>query len=173
LFLQYSSAPSLLVRSISDAAEVLNRALSAWGNRLPGNPAALWTWCLEQDQDTLLRLLAYGMAQTVNAVQLKSDDPECERFVHADALQKALGIDMTSWFRPTAENYFGRVSKAGIIEALKEPRGTRCSRLGEGEEIRPRRHRGARDRRYALAARPAQARGLKPFRVKSGAGPWR
>jgi hypothetical protein len=44
------------------------------------------------------------MAQTVNAVQLKSDDPECERFVHADALQKALGIDMTSSFRPTAEN---------------------------------------------------------------------
>jgi hypothetical protein len=30
---------------------------------------------------------------------------------------------MTSWFRPTAENYSGRVSKAGIIEALKEARG--------------------------------------------------
>jgi ParB family chromosome partitioning protein len=108
----------------SSAAEVLDRALSAWGDRLPGSPTALWAWCLDQDQDTLLRLLAYGMAQTVDAVQLKSDDPESERFAHADALEKALGIDMRSCFTPTAENYFGRVSKAGIIEALKEARGT-------------------------------------------------
>jgi ParB family chromosome partitioning protein len=43
---------------------------------------------------------------------------------HADELEKDLGIEMTSWFRPTAENYFGRVSKAGIIAALKEARGT-------------------------------------------------
>lgn len=108
----------------SIAAQALDRTRSQWGDRLPGNPASLWNWCLEQDRDSLLDLLAYGLAQTVDAVQIKSDDPEGERFVHADALEKALGIDMTSWFRPTAENYFGRVSKASIIEALKEARGT-------------------------------------------------
>jgi hypothetical protein len=27
---------------------------------------------------------------------------------------------MNDWFKATAENYFGRVSKPGIIEALKE-----------------------------------------------------
>jgi ParB family transcriptional regulator, chromosome partitioning protein len=78
---------------------------------------------LEQDHDTLLQLLACALAQTVNAVRGKGDRADAERFAHADALEKALGIDMTVWFTPTAEN-FGRVSKAGIIEALKEARGT-------------------------------------------------
>jgi ParB family chromosome partitioning protein len=30
---------------------------------------------------------------------------------------------MTQWFTPTAENYFGKVSKAQIIEALREVKG--------------------------------------------------
>jgi hypothetical protein len=128
-----------------------------------GNSESLWNWCLEQDRDGLLDLLAYGLEQTVNAVQLKTDDPEVERFVHADALEKALGADMTSWFRPTAENYSGPVSKAGIIEALKEARGIVASRLGEGEEIRPRRHRRTRGRRHGMAARAAAAGGLAVF----------
>ena len=30
---------------------------------------------------------------------------------------------MATWFTPTAENYFAKVSKTGILEALKEAKG--------------------------------------------------
>ena len=32
----------------------------------------------------------------------------------------ALELDMTSWFKPTAENFFSRVSKSQIAECLKQ-----------------------------------------------------
>ena len=31
---------------------------------------------------------------------------------------------MGKWFKPTAENYFGKVSKAQILEALREANGS-------------------------------------------------
>jgi ParB family chromosome partitioning protein len=118
-----ASSQSLHRVEQSTAFEVLDRARTQWGDRLPGNPADLWAWCLAQDTDTLLGLLAYCVSRTVNAVQLKGDRPDSERFVHADALTKALDIDMAVWFRPTAENYFARISKTAILEALKEVKG--------------------------------------------------
>lgn len=87
------------------------------------NPGDLWTWCLAQDNKSLLGLLAYCVSRTVNTVQLKGDRPGCERFAHADALTKALDIDMAAWFRPSAENYFARISKTAILEALTEIKG--------------------------------------------------
>lgn len=34
---------------------------------------------------------------------------------------------MTQWFTPTAENYFARISKAAILQALQEAKGTPLS----------------------------------------------
>jgi ParB family transcriptional regulator, chromosome partitioning protein len=103
--------------------EVLEQAREQWGEQIPGSTDDLWTWCLEQPQDVLLDLLAFCAACTVNAVQVKADRPDGERLVHARQLGEALNIDMAKWFRPTAENYFGKISKAGIIEALCEIKG--------------------------------------------------
>ena len=33
----------------SKAAEAIEQARTSWGDRVPGDPAQLWTWCLEQD----------------------------------------------------------------------------------------------------------------------------
>ncbi len=118
-----ASAQSLHRVEQSTAFEVLGRAQTHWGDLLPGDPADLFAWCLKQDRDTLLGLMAYCVACTVNAVQLKGERPDGERFAHADALAKALDIDMAVWFKPTAENYFGRVSKPAILDALKEAKG--------------------------------------------------
>jgi hypothetical protein len=49
---------------------------------------------------------------------------------------------------------FGRITKDGIVEVLREARRDR-TRMAQGEEGRPRRHRRARDRDDRLAARPA------------------
>ena len=42
---------------------------------------------------------------------------------HASLLAEALRLDMAAWFKPTADNYFGKISKAAIIEALREVKG--------------------------------------------------
>jgi hypothetical protein len=42
------------------------------------------------------------------------------RFTHADQLATALNLDMKKWFTPTAANYFGKVGKPQIIEALQD-----------------------------------------------------
>lgn len=89
-----------ITASASSLREVLERAKKQWRNRLPGNPDDLWTWCLEQPQDTLLGLLAGCTASTVNAVQTKGDRADHERFLHADSLAAALRLDMAAWFTP-------------------------------------------------------------------------
>jgi len=91
-----------------------------WGDRLQGNPDDLFAWCLEQTQDFLLHLLAISVAHTVDAVREKGTREKAPRLIHADALAKALAFDMNAWFTPTAANYFGRVSRAFIMDALVE-----------------------------------------------------
>jgi ParB family chromosome partitioning protein len=105
------------------ALDAITSAGENWGNRIPGTRDALWKWCLEQDQQVLLDLLAFCMARSVNAVRTKKDSPDDHRFAHADRLAATLKLDMTAWFTPTAENYFARVSKTGILEALTEAKG--------------------------------------------------
>ncbi len=105
------------------AFDAMTSAGENWGNLIPGTRDALWTWCLEQDQQVLLDLLAFCMARTVNAVRTKKDGANDPRFAYADRLAATLKLDMTAWFTPTAENYFAKVSKTGILEALKEAKG--------------------------------------------------
>lgn len=93
-----------------------------YGHTIPGNPHELWEWCLEQPTATLLDLLAYAVAKSVNALQLPHYERRKQR-AHADRLAQALKIDMTQWFEPTAEKYFGRISKIGIERALTEAKG--------------------------------------------------
>ncbi|MFZ0271037.1 MAG: ParB/RepB/Spo0J family partition protein [Acidobacteriaceae bacterium] len=104
----------------SKAYESLTKAHEKWLSKLPGKEEELFAWCQKQKQPVLLDLLAYCVSRSVDAIAAKNDNPEGERFRHANALAKAVGLDMRDWFTATAENYFGRVSKGAIIDALKE-----------------------------------------------------
>jgi ParB family chromosome partitioning protein len=42
---------------------------------------------------------------------------------HASMLADSLSLDMAAWFTPTAANYFSKVSKSAIIEALRDVKG--------------------------------------------------
>lgn len=106
----------------STAFQRLEAARETWGQRIPGTPADIWQWCLEQDQAVLLDLLTFCAACTLNSVQMKADRPDAPRLAHANQLAAALRLDMTAWLTPTAENYFNRVSKLQILEALQEAR---------------------------------------------------
>ena len=104
--------------SQSPAATVLGGAETVWGDRLPGSPDALFRWLLAQPQDTLLELLAYCTARSVNAVTARPRS--CN---HSDALVEALGVDMADWWSPSAANYLRHVSKAKAMDAVKEATG--------------------------------------------------
>jgi len=59
------------------------------------------------------------MARTVSAIR-QPWVREPGRLAHADALAVAVALDMADYWTPTAENYFGRETKARIIEAVRE-----------------------------------------------------
>lgn len=99
-----------------------------FGHEVPGEPSAIFEWCLEREQDELLELLAFSAAQTINAVKDKNDFRKQE-LVHADHLARALRLDMRSYFEPTAESYFKHLTVAGIAAAVSEIKGEAA---GEG-----------------------------------------
>jgi ParB family chromosome partitioning protein len=107
----------------SKADEQLNAAAQTWAQRLPEKVDQLWDWLIEQPQHVILDLLAFVVAQTINAVQLPHQQSNEGHLRGANALSKALGLEMANWWAPTAENYFSRIKKEQIIAAITDASG--------------------------------------------------
>jgi len=105
------------------AAALLERAASDWGERLPRDPAATFRWLLAQERQTLLQLLAYCTARSIDAIQGRE-----RRRNQSDAIAEALSLDMADWWTPSAANYLHSVSKAKAIEAVREASGIDCTK---------------------------------------------
>lgn len=114
----YSLAQNATGYENSPAGAILGQAETEWGDRLPGNPEAMFSWLLGQDRETLLDLLAYCTARSIDAVAGRERSSD-----QSDAIAEALGIDLADWWVPTVPNYFGSVSKAKALEAVKEATG--------------------------------------------------
>ncbi len=112
-------------------SDALDRAHEEWAERIPAEGEALWLWCLAQERETLLKLLAFCTARSVDAVQRGKDEPDCARLAHATSLARAMSFDMKEWFTPTAQNYFSRVSRTEILSALAEAKGLKPKRSWE------------------------------------------
>lgn len=87
---------------------------------MPGDPADLWQWCLDQPRNTLLELLALCAACAVDAVLRKGERADVGRIAHADMLAKAVSLNMADWYAPTADGYFSRVSREQILDAYRQ-----------------------------------------------------
>jgi ParB family transcriptional regulator, chromosome partitioning protein len=98
----------------SKAQQALAERKAALKARLPRRPEALFGWLLKQGQENVLSLLAFCVAIAVDAVQSDEEDSP------ADALATAANLDMRQWWTATASNYFARVPKPRIIEAVSE-----------------------------------------------------
>jgi ParB family chromosome partitioning protein len=110
----------------SRAVQRIAEAAKHWQETLPREPEALWAWCLEASEDDLRKLLAFCAGFCVDAIQTKGRESPGQmkaRLNHADSLAKALRLDMREWFTATAENYFSRVGKSQILEAIAEAKG--------------------------------------------------
>ena len=109
----------------SPAHDAIRQTGTFWGDRLPDDPADLFAWCLAQDRDTLLDLLAYVAALTVDAVERKGTG--CSPA--ADTLAQAVALDMRAHWHPTVEGFWQRLPKAGMIHAMGEARVTAAAPL--------------------------------------------
>lgn len=103
----------------SAAARRIAARHESWAKRLPREVRDLWPFVLALSPDDRLALLAHCVSLTVDALVVKWDRRPGGA-AHADALAQALALDMTASWTPTAASYFGRVSKARILDAVRE-----------------------------------------------------
>lgn len=87
-------------------------------------PAAdgLFDWLSGQGTETVLQLLAFCVAQTVNGVQ--SDDTPGP----LDELAAAAHLDMREWWTPTAAGYFTSLPKAEILKVVRDATSAEVAR---------------------------------------------
>jgi ParB family chromosome partitioning protein len=104
----------------SEAGRRLAAAQEGWTAKLPTDEAALLDWLLAQESGELLKLLAYCAAVSIDALRGKQDRADCARLAAADKLAATLRLDMAQWWQPTKASYFGHVSKAHVVTAVRE-----------------------------------------------------
>ncbi|MDX0377553.1 chromosome partitioning protein ParB [Sinorhizobium meliloti] len=115
--------PSMKDAESSKGLSAFNDLADNYGHHLPGNPADLFDWLLEQPQDMVLMLLAFGAAHSVNAVEKKFTDRK-KGIEQANQLGRALKVHMPDWFETTGDSYFKHVNRTTIELAVAEARGS-------------------------------------------------
>jgi ParB family chromosome partitioning protein len=102
----------------------------AWSLRLPRQPEGLWDDLLDLDGDSRAALFAHCVAGTVNALS-PSYDRRPRALAHAERLATLTGLDMAEHWTPTVDTYLGRVTKAQILDAVREAKGATSAQLIE------------------------------------------
>lgn len=100
-------------------AKALADRHAGWQADMPRDVADLWGFIAALDQASVLALFAHCASLTVNAVK-QPWERKPRAHETADRLATALALDMSAHWTPTARSYFGRVTKAHIIAAVRE-----------------------------------------------------
>ena len=129
-----SQAPGL---NDSASAAAIDGRHQAWIAALPKEPAVLWDALEAFESDSRQSLFAHCVSLSVNAVY-EAYNRRPRALAYADRLAQAVDLDMAAagWM-PTVGNYLGRVTKAGILAAVREAKGEaagdRIEHLKKGE----------------------------------------
>jgi ParB family chromosome partitioning protein len=118
------------------AAKKLAERHESWARQMPGDVAGLWGLIIGLDHDSRMALFAYCAALTAFAVRLPWDKTPCA-WATADVIAQATGLDMAACWQPTVRSYFGRVSKARILEAVREAVSDEAAEQMEGMKKQP------------------------------------
>ncbi|KGJ18051.1 ParB/RepB/Spo0J family partition protein [Paracoccus sanguinis] len=110
-----------------------------WKVVVPAEDAALWDWIAGLDDTSRMALLAHCVSYGVNALVEKVDRYGGAglsqhnldlRLAQADRLARVVGLDMVdAGWRATSANYLGRVTKARILQAVREVAGEQAVQL--------------------------------------------
>jgi ParB family chromosome partitioning protein len=123
----------------SASAKAVEARHEAWKARLPKSENDLWDALTALDGDAKALLFAHCASFAVNAVYEPANRYNQGRVsAHgvrtrldlADVLARAVGLDMVqAGWRPTVDNYLGRVTKPRILEAVREAKGESSAQL--------------------------------------------
>ncbi len=109
--------------SDSAVAVSIDARHQAFADALPADPDNLWEALIAMEEGNRMALFAHCVGLCVDAV-FRPYDRRSGALAHADQLARTVALDLhaTGW-RPTADAYFGRITKAQILEAVREAKG--------------------------------------------------
>ncbi|AWC20960.1 plasmid partitioning protein [Aminobacter sp. MSH1] len=101
------------------AGKALADRHSGWATDMPRDVADLWGFIASLDHASVMALFAHCASLTVNAVKLPWErKPRAHEA--AERLAAAVALDMTAHWTPTVRTYLGRVTKAHILDVVRE-----------------------------------------------------
>ena len=111
------------------SSTAINTRHRAWEEALPERPEDLWLALCALDADNRDALLAHCVGCTINAVHQPGDRLSGKRR-HALQLAEAVQLDMAeAGWTTRPDNYLARITKAQIVEAVRETRGDKTAEL--------------------------------------------
>jgi ParB family transcriptional regulator, chromosome partitioning protein len=131
-----TQAPGLRESASAKAVETRHES---WKARLPKDEKALWDALTALDGTAQASLFAHCASFAVNALfepanrynegRVSAHGVQA-RLERADVLARAVGLDMVqAGWKPTVDNYLGRVTKPRILDAVREARGEPSAQL--------------------------------------------
>ncbi|MFG3598402.1 ParB/RepB/Spo0J family partition protein [Bradyrhizobium sp. RDI18] len=131
-----AQAPGLRESASAKAVEARHES---WKARLPKSERDLWDTLTALDGSAQASLFAHCASFSVNAVYEPANRYNQgrvsahgvrTRLDQAEVLARAVGLDMVqAGWRPTVDNYLGRVTKPRILEAVREAKGESSAQL--------------------------------------------
>ncbi|TRL37179.1 ParB/RepB/Spo0J family partition protein [Methylosinus sporium] len=125
----------------SASSHAIAERQNAWKSSIPRDDQQLWDWLVGLDDAHRLALLAHCVSHGVNALHEKADrygggavtaHSVQQRLKNADRLARAVDLNMVdAGWKPTIDNYLGRVPKRRILDAVREAKGERAVQLIE------------------------------------------
>jgi len=112
-------------------ATAIDARHGTWAAQLPKDTADLWDTLAGLDGDSRQALFAHCVGLTINAT-CQPYDRRPKAIAHAGRLAEAVTLDMAAaGWRPSVAGYLGRVTKAQILEAVREVKGEQAAQLIE------------------------------------------
>lgn len=109
------------------AAKALADRHAGWAADMPRDVSELWGFIAGLDHASVMALFVHCAAQTVNALKLPWEQNKRHAHATADRLATAVALDMTAHWTPTVRTYLGRVTKAHILDAVREALGNEAA----------------------------------------------
>jgi ParB family transcriptional regulator, chromosome partitioning protein len=111
------------------SAKAIDARHAQWTRQLPEAPADLWDALTRFDGDDQAALFAHCASLTVNVVK-EPWNRRPDASAHGELLARAVNLDMAAaGWRPTVDNYLGRVPKVRILEAVREAKDEQSAQL--------------------------------------------
>jgi ParB family chromosome partitioning protein len=109
--------------SDSAAAASIDARHQGFADALPADPSTLWEHLTAMEESARMALFAHCIALSIDAV-FRPYDRRSGAVTHADQLAGAIDLDLhAAGWRSSADAYFGRITKAQILDAVREANG--------------------------------------------------